>query len=301
MKYLPPRIHPLTLAALAPVSWGTTYIVTAHLEGMGPLTLATLRALLAGLVLLALVRRLPTGAWWWKSLVLGALNFGLFFAALFVSAQKLPGAVAPTLGAVQPLLVIALTLWWLDERPSAQTVGRALLGLVGVALLVLGPVVALDRVGLIAGFLSVVSTAVGFVLAGRWGAPAGTPLLAVTAWQLTAGGLLLLPVAALSEGPLPNLSGGQWALLAYMVLIATALAYALWFRGIAHGSPVGASLLSRLSPATAILIDVALGRTLGAVQWGGLALIALSFLPERPRPSAAPVLTGRGKDAACPR
>lgn len=170
-----------------------------------------------------------------------------------------------------------------------------------MALLVLGPVVALDRVGLIAGFLSVVSTAAGYVLAKKWGAPPSASLLAVTAWQLTAGGLLLLPVAGLIEGPLPTLSGAQYALLAYMVLIATALAYALWFRGIASASPVRASLLSRLSPATAILIDVTLGRTLSVVQWGGLLLIALSFLPERLRAPIAPVLTAEPEGTACPR
>ncbi len=50
------------------------------------------------------------------------------------------------------------------------------------------------------------------------------------------------------------------------------------------------SLLTRLSPATAIAIDLLQGHTLSAVQWTGLALIALSFLPAPPA-SSTPVGT----------
>ncbi len=60
----------------APAIWGSTYIVTTQLLPPGmPLTVAALRALPAGLLLLVIVRRLPQGEWWWKSLLLGALNF----------------------------------------------------------------------------------------------------------------------------------------------------------------------------------------------------------------------------------
>lgn len=43
------------------------------------------------------------------------------------------------------------------------------------------------------------------------------------------------------------------------------------------------SLLTRLSPATAIIIDLLQGRTLSPVQWAGLGLIFLSLIPERER------------------
>jgi probable blue pigment (indigoidine) exporter len=275
------RPSPLTLAALAPISWGTTYIVTAHLPHHGPLTLALLRSLLAGLVLLAITRQLPSGTWWWKSLVLGLLNFALFFAALFLSAQRLPGGVASTLGAVGPLFVLAFTSWWLHTAPARPALGRALLGLIGVGLLVLGLGAHLNAIGVIIGVLGTIASAAGIVLSKKWAHPEGSSLLAVTAWQLTAGGLLLLPLVLLTEGLPPTTGGGECLLIAYLVLVGTALAYALWFRGVQSAEPVQTALLSRLSPATAIAIDLLSGRTLGAAQWVGLALIALSFLPYR--------------------
>lgn len=275
------RINPLTLAAFAPLSWGTTYFVLEHLQPLGPISAAMLRALGAGLLLLLIVRQLPKGEWWWKSFLLGFFNFGLFFATLFISASRLTGGVAATIGAIGPLLIIAFNLGYFRQKPTSPMLVRALLGLVGVALLVLGPAARLDTWGIVAGLISVVAASGGYILTKEWGTPPETSMLAVTAWQLTWGGLMLLPVALLTEGIPPVLHGTQWLLLAYLLVIGTALAYALWFRGIQQSSAVQISLLSRLSPATAIVIDLLLGRHLSWVQWGGLALIALSFLPER--------------------
>ena len=52
------RIHAAT--GLAPAIWGTTYLTTTQLLPAGrPLLAAVLRALPAGLVLIAITRRLP--------------------------------------------------------------------------------------------------------------------------------------------------------------------------------------------------------------------------------------------------
>ena len=89
----------LLLTALAPAVWGSTYFVTTEmLAGWHPLVVALLRALPAGLLLLLLVRRLPEGIWWGRSALLGALNFSIFWVLLFVSAYRLPGGVAATVG-----------------------------------------------------------------------------------------------------------------------------------------------------------------------------------------------------------
>lgn len=275
------RVSPLLLVAFAPLTWGTSYAALEQLHPLEPITVAALRALGAGALLLALVRQYPRGEWWWKSGLLGTMNFGVFFSTLFVSAAHLGGGVAATLGALGPLLIMAFNLVALSQFPTRHTLRAGLLGLLGVALLVLAPGAQMEATGLITGLISVAAASGGYLLAGTWGTPPGAGLLALTAWQLCWGGLLLLPVAAALEGPLPVLTPAQWPWLTYMVVIATALAYALWFRGIRDTSAVQVSLLTRLSPATAITLDLLQGRTLGMVQWAGLALIALSFLPAR--------------------
>ncbi|WP_337243278.1 EamA family transporter, partial [Proteus faecis] len=75
------------------------------------------------------------------------------------------------------------------------------------------------------------SMATGTVLSRRWQPPV-TPLT-FTAWQLTAGGAVLLPFALLFEPALPLLTGINFLGLAYLTLIGGALTYIFWFRGLA--------------------------------------------------------------------
>ena len=125
------RASDLLITALAPAIWGSTYIVTTELLPAGyPVTASALRALPAGLLLLLIVRQLPRGEWWWKSGLLGAFNFTIFQTALFVSAYRLPGGVAATVGAIQPLLVIALARFFMGSpiRPLSIVGGVAGIG-----------------------------------------------------------------------------------------------------------------------------------------------------------------------------
>lgn len=162
------------ITALAPLIWGSTYLVTTELLPPDrPLLAATVRALPAGLLLLAVGRVLPRGIWWWRALVLGVLNIGAFLYLLFVAAYRLPGGVAALVMAVQPTVVLLLSASLLRTRITPVHVGACALGVAGVGLLVLRPHAALDAVGVAAGLLGAVSMATGIVLTKRWGRPEG--------------------------------------------------------------------------------------------------------------------------------
>ncbi|UWQ25279.1 DMT family transporter [Leisingera aquaemixtae] len=270
-------IRTLLLTALAPAIWGSSYIVTTTLlPGHSPIVVALLRALPAGLLLLLLVRQLPPIDWLPRLMVLGALNFSLFWVLLFVSAYRLPGGVAATLGAVQPLIVVFLSAVLLKTPIRAAAVAAALLSIAGVALLVLTPAAKLDTLGVLAGLGGAVSMAAGVVLTRRWQPP--VPPLTFTAWQLTAGGLLLIPAALWSVPELPVFTAANVLGLAYMSLIGGALTYILWFRGLARIDPSQVSLLGVLSPLSAVILGwLLLGETLTANQMLG-ALLALFSL-----------------------
>src|SRR4029078_428004 len=96
-----------------------------------------MRALPAGLVLLAFRRRLPHGDWWWKAVVLGLCNIGMFFPLIFLAAYHLPGGLAATLQATSPLAVMASAWLAIGGRAGVVGVAAAVVGLVGVTLLVL--------------------------------------------------------------------------------------------------------------------------------------------------------------------
>ncbi len=287
------RRFDLLLTAMAPAVWGSTYFVTTEFLPAGyPLTAATLRALPAGLLLLLLVRRLPEGLWWGRALVLGALNFSVFWAMLFVAAYRLPGGVAATVAAIQPLIVIFLARGVLGSAIRALSILAAAAGMIGVALLVLTPSSTLDPVGVAAGLAGAASMACGTVLSRRWQPPVSP--LTFAAWQLTAGGALLLPVALLSEPPLPALTQANIVGFAYLCLIGAAFTYIIWFRGVSLLEPSVVASLGFLSPLTAVLLGwQVLDQRLTAAQITGMVIVvgsvwlsqraqnASQFVPEK--------------------
>ncbi|MFH8384535.1 EamA family transporter [Kitasatospora sp. NPDC018058] len=285
------RLAIVLVTALAPAIWGTTYLVTTEmLPPHRPLLAAVIRCLPAGLLLIALTRTLPKGDWWWRALILGALNIGGFQALLFIAAYRLPGGIAATVGAVQPLITAALSAALLGDRLTLRTVLSGIAGVAGVSLLVLRANARLDAIGVVAALGGAVVMAFGVVLSKRWVSPA--PLLATTGWQLTAGGLLLVPVTLLTEGAPPTHYTSDNVLgYAYLCLIGAALTYAMWFRGLRALPPTSLSFLSLLSPVVATVTGwLALDQDLSPLQALGAVVVLGSLIvaqTQRPRPTAA--------------
>ena len=261
------------VTAVAPIAWGTTYIVTENfLPPDRPLFAAAARALPAGLVLLAWRRQLPHGDWWWKAALLGLCNIGLFFPLIFLAAYELPGGLAATVQALSPLAVMAIALPALGERPGVRRVVAALVGILGVGLLVLRAGGELSTLGLLAAVGSVVVSALGFVLVKRW--PSPTDMLTTISWQLVAGGLVLVPVALLVEGAPPALSATNLGGLLWLTTMGTAVAYYCWFRGLVR-MPAGAvAIVGLVNPVVGTLLGVLFaGELFGWAQALGLVLV----------------------------
>ena len=282
------RISDILLTSIAPVIWGSTYLVTTELLPDGyPLTASLLRALPAGLILLALSRHLPTGRWWIKVFILGALNFSVFWWLLFVAAYRLPGGLAATVTSIQPLIVLMLAKLILSNSIKPASVVAAIMGMAGVAIVILTPQAEIDAIGVVAALGSALSMAAGTVLSRLWQPPVS--LTTFTAWQLTAGGILLLPIALWFEPALPALTLNNVLGFTYLSLIGAALTYLFWFRGIARLGPSGVTPLGFLSPITAIVLGwLFLSHNLSPVQVAGILIVFTSiWLNQRATLSSA--------------
>ena len=275
-----PWLDALT-TAIGPVIWGSTYIVTTELLPPDrPFTAALLRTLPAGLLLVLWCRRGPAwgdGVGWLRLLVLAALNIGAFQALLFVAAYRLPGGVAAVVGAVGPLVVMGLT-WTLDHRrPPALALVAGVLGVMGMAALLLSPGARWDMVGVAAALVGTLCMAAGTFWSRRW--RSDLPVLAFTGWQLLAGGVMLAPVAWAVDPPLPALTATHIAGYLYLSLAGALVAYALWFRGIARLPSVAVSSLGLLSTVTAVLLGwVLLGQAMTGVSLVGMLVVLASIL-----------------------
>jgi len=282
------RISDILLTSIAPVVWGSTYLVTTELLPDGyPLTASLLRALPAGLILLALSRQLPTGRWWPRVFILGALNFSVFWWLLFVAAYRLPGGLVATVTSIQPLIVLMLAKLILSNSIKPASVIAAIMGMAGVAIVILTPQAHVDAIGVVAALGSALSMAAGTVLSRLWQPPVS--LTTFTAWQLTAGGILLLPIALWFEPALPVLTLNNVLGFTYLSLIGAALTYLFWFRGIARLGPAGVTPLGFLSPITAIVLGwLFLSQNLSPFQVAGILIVFTSiWLNQRAtRPAA---------------
>lgn len=241
------------LVALAPLVWGSTYLITTEwLPANSPLWAAAIRTLPAGLVLVLWSRHLPKRGEWLKLLALAILNIACFQTLLFIAAYRLPGGIAALIGSIQPVLVMLL-IWFVQSiRPASQTVLASLFAMLGMYLLLNVPGEAWDIWGGLAAFLGAISMAAGSFLTRHW--QLKMPLMALTGWQLFLGGTILLPAALVSE-PVPwPLSTEQLSAYLYLSLVGTLITYALWFYGLKTLNTVAVSALGLLSPVMAVTL-----------------------------------------------
>lgn len=266
------------VTAIAPTLWGTTYFVTTELLPQDrPFIAAFLRLLPAGIILVLISRHLPKHNEWQRIIILAILNFAIFHVLLFVAAYRLPGGLAAVVGAIQPLMMMFL-IWFIDHRkPARLALVASIIGVFGMAALLLSPSSTWDFLGVIAATTGALLMTCGVFLARRW--RTDMPLLAFTGWQLLIAGILLAPLAWIIDPPLVTLTYNNILGYGYLSIFGTSLAYVLWFNGIAKLSPVAVSSLGLLSPISAVIIGwLVLGQSITGIALIGLVAVLGSVL-----------------------
>jgi len=274
------RLLDSLLVALAAVSLGSAYpIADAFLSADHPITISLLRALPAGVLLLFFARQLPRGIWIWRCLLLGALNFSIYWILLFVAAFRLPGGVAATLASMQPLMIVFLAALILKSPIRLHSLLTAIIAIGALGVLFITPQAGFDFYGTVAALVCCLSLAIGMVLTKLWQPPVSA--LTFTAWQLLAGGLLLAPIALIFEPEWPPYSLASIISYVYLAVFAAALAYVLFFRGIASLGPGPVSMLCFFSPITAFLLGwLFLDQTFSPLQSVAIVAILIAIFLE---------------------
>jgi probable blue pigment (indigoidine) exporter len=124
--------------------------------------------------------------------------------------------------------------------------------------------------------------AAGIVLTKRWGRPKGVSVLNFTGWQLIVGGIILAPIALVTEGLPETITGPNLLGFAYLSVIGALIAYVLWFRGIERLPALTMSFLSFASPLSATVLGfIFLGQSFSTTQiLGAVAVIAAVVLAQ---------------------
>ena len=251
-----------------------------------PLLLAALRVVPAAAVMLLLARpRLPARTVQ-IALAIGSFNMGLFFAAFFVAADRLPNGIAATVSNTTPLFVLALVPLVLGERPPRSQLVAGPMALVGVGLLVRAAPAGLDAVGLLCGLASAALLALGVTCTRRW--LLGVRPIDAVAVQLVAGAVVLVALELAFDGGGVRVDGGLIAGTALLSVVLTAVPYVLLFAGIGRLGPTRVALLAPVTPVVATVLGLVFrDERLTPGQGVGLVLVLFAIVLAQWRSRAA--------------
>lgn len=286
--------------------WGSSFlfIKTALGDGVPPLTLVSLRAILGslflGLVMLAWGQRLPRGREIWARFAfLAVVNTVVPFTLISWGQQYLPTGLAAVINAMVPLFTILLASLVLHDEPiTPARLGGLLIGFSGVVMLAMPRLSGADtdQASLLAllGILAVAAATLFYAIAGVFtrrqlnrqaivrdadgSLRPPTPLETALGSSLVAG-VVATTLAVVLERPADGLlavppSGEGWLAVLWLGVLGTGLAYLLHFRILERWGPTRASLVTYVIPLVAVTLGfVVLGERLTPLELIGAALI----------------------------
>ncbi len=284
-----PRLWALLIALS--LAWGTSFLTMAvALRGFPPFTIVLARTAMAALVLglacVAMGLRLPRGRQAWTTCAgMGLLNNAIPFTLIVAGLQFIPSGLAAVVNAATPVFAVLCAHWLADdERLTPNRLAGALTGVLGVGILVGPAAFDLTRGGEALGIALCLGACLSYGLSGVWSRRVKrvglAPLPAATGQCATAA-LLMLPLVVLVDQPWALPAPPVEAVLALLALglVATALAYALFFAILAGAGATNTMLVTLLVPVSALLLGWAvLGGALSPRQVAGMVVIGAGLL-----------------------
>jgi drug/metabolite transporter (DMT)-like permease len=302
------------------IVWGSTYLAIAYVvETLPPFIAAGARFLAAGAMLGAFLlaqdrwRRSrgapssverPRGVEWRTALIVGALLLLGGNGMVMVAEQTIPSGIAAVIIATVPIWMSVFDAVLTRRRPSYLALGGLLVGLVGVAILLLPSegFEALDPLGVGLLVLATISWAAGSLYA-RHGPMPHNQLMGTSMQQLAGGATLV--VAALAVGELGDLdlagvSAESWLGLAYLVVFGSLIAFTAYVWLLNHVAVTTVSTYAYVNPVVAVALGMLFrGEELTPRTLLAAALIigaVVAMVSGRPREAEEP---GPSPDVAC--
>jgi DME family drug/metabolite transporter len=288
-SHRPERAAGIAFVACGAVLWGTAGVASKVLFGLGdaaPQTLGFYRLVVASLVLLVAARlTLGVGCFAiqrgdWIALALIGLAQAAYQGLYFGAVERI-GVTLSTLIALcsSPVLVTLLAALAFKEIPSGRTLAAITIAVAGVVLLIGFPDGVTNEVATFwtgAAMAAVAALAYAVFALASWKLAADYHPFVLVGLGFGFGAMLLAPFAWQAG---LAVDGGQkaWAVVGFVGLISTALAYVLFYRGLKHVRASASGVLVLLEPLTAALLaSVLFGEILTVPGLAGAALLLLA-------------------------
>jgi drug/metabolite transporter (DMT)-like permease len=278
-----------SMLVLLSMLWGGSYFfVEIALEEWSPLLIVAVRIVVASIVIwgIVLAAGLPVPrfrAAWMAFFFMGLLNNVFPFLLIVWGQKEIESGLAAILTAAAPIFsVIVAGVWLKDEPVTRPKLLGAVLGLIGVAVLI-GPSALAGLDANLLAQLAVLGGALSYAFAGvyarRFTRMKIDPIVAA-AGQLLMSSLIMILLASMFDAPsqLIESSARVWIAVGLMAVFSTALAYILYFRLLASAGATNAILVTLLIPVTAILLGaLILDERLLWLHFLGMAVIGLGL------------------------
>jgi len=203
------------------------------LHSAEPLTLFTIRFLLAGMILLAYVTvsgkwQIPSKKEWLQITIFGALNTTLYLGIFILALGDVAAGITALMIALNPLLISLLSSLWMRRPVAAREWISITLGMFGVAIATL-PLFE-DGYATVGGILllllSMLTYSVGAVYYAsvKWNLHRSV----INGWQVLIGGLLLLPFTLIFEKGNSHYDLQFWLSIGWLVVPVSIIAVQMW-------------------------------------------------------------------------
>ncbi|OBU42590.1 DMT family transporter [Photobacterium damselae] len=268
------------LAMLAPLLWGTTYIVlSAEFVGWSPFALSVWRALPAGCILFLIKPTFPKLAELPAILLIGFLNIALFFGLLFAAAMQIPSTLVGVGMVALPVVGLAIMGVFHQIKPSLiQIISAIILVSCATFLFITSSVpisfgAVLSLVGAMTALISGSIVAKHVMKKIHW--------WKLLTWKLIFGGLILIPMAYLDMRyssksfvtPVP-VNGEQWAAMLWLIVGLTSLAYGAYIYTIPKISTNELSFFGTFNPILAMI----LGATVAGEPFSRIQVVIMGIM-----------------------
>ena len=288
----------LTLLLVLATLWGASYtFIRVGVATIPPITLISGRTLIAGLLLLVIMRwrgvKLPKDAATWRRFLFQAcLNSVIPWTMIAWGERSLDAGLATILNSTSPIFTFFLTLAITrHEALSSRKLIGVVAGMAGICLIV--GMQALTGLGeqLTAQIVTVFAAAcyAGAAIFSR--GFKGLDPIVPAAGSLLCGAAVLIPISLVVEQPwtLAPSTNSMLALLG-LAVFSTAFAFVIYFRLIQTLGSVGTTAQAYLRVPIGVALGVLfLGERLSTTAWIGLGCVvigvaAMTIPARKPKP-----------------
>jgi O-acetylserine/cysteine efflux transporter len=219
------------LALFVVVIWGLNFIVIDFgLDGVPPLVFLALRFILVALPAIFFLK--PPTIGWKNVLLIGVfLSFGQFALLYLALALGMPPGLASLLLQTQVVLSVVVSAVVLRERPTRKQLTGIVVGMLGLAVVIVGHSFAAPWLPVVILMLSALSWAIGNVLSRRAKAASGLSLVVWSGLVVPVPSLLLAMIVdspAVVLDSLAHLSLVAILSTLYTAVFASLVGYGIW-------------------------------------------------------------------------